>query len=952
MVQGFERREVIQDANERSTSLENELRTIKATGRSVPGIRTPRRANFSRVGETQRKLANALGGAAESVSRGLGMYAEKKMEDWKVEGAMARAEGQTQEELYKNGNRFHRAGWQAMNAKIAGDELYQNELSHIENEGKSMDTKQFQAYLSDKVKELKDNLPANDTATREMINSYALDMYPKLVSKQIVAHNAYNKTQTIDSLRRGLASTAATDTEKEVQELLDPAMYELAPEDFGDTVAAGIMDAYKLGNGAPEKFELAMKGKMVELGLSKDSPKPADVSSITNLIGMAESNNNYNAVFNGENPDLTSMTIKEVLDMQSGKKLDPRSTAVGKYQIIHKTLSELKDKFNIPDDRVFDEDLQEELGLKLLERRGLKDYLSGKISMEDFQMNLAQEWAAIPKDESGLSYYHKDGLNKARVDLDKVRHALQADKEGLGIFDYLNEIGASPATINKVRTARDSYQREKSAKFGADRLLTEDGIKKSAIDLSDEDLIQEIETVKTEKGYTDAWANSLFRSALSQREVARKERKKAIKIQTMIDTNSVINGTKDEQQKAIDIIKTTALSANPEALDPNSPNAFTAQRQAMTDVYRFMHSNGIKDTRITKQWEAATTGDIIDAQGKVTPAAMNAYISYLDAKQAVNDPLFADNLLSSETKTLFHFANNYAQGEDNVDVEKALATAHTLIQEQNSLTGVNNLPWWEDADRAEEITEKLMDDTIPGFLKLFGLGDRQAQMRWSINEESVEAAAKHPSILARIHNEAASLWSTKKHWNNPKAAQDAAVKEASDKILGNVEYIAGSFVYTGNKPSINQRLGLGSIKNGANMVVSRLMSELGPVIWEDYNQTNLYPENQHWVDDVLSTPGNLIEKAQEKTRGVPDFDVRFNESSNALLLYPYEDYERTRPDAVPFILSVEMLKEAADLIRTENEAGFRDWVDSTAKSINPTRYKKLKDSPKSHIGRM
>ena len=116
MVQGFERREVIEDANSKSQNLQ-------AKSLPIPGVRTPKGADFSRVGETQKKLANALGGAAESVANGLGMYAEKKMEDWKVEGAMARAAGQTQEDLAQSGNRFHRAGWQALNAKIAGDEL-------------------------------------------------------------------------------------------------------------------------------------------------------------------------------------------------------------------------------------------------------------------------------------------------------------------------------------------------------------------------------------------------------------------------------------------------------------------------------------------------------------------------------------------------------------------------------------------------------------------------------------------------------------------------------------------------------------------------------------------------------------------------------------------------------------------------------------------------------------
>jgi hypothetical protein len=30
---------------------------------------------------------------------------------------------------------------------------------------------------------------------------------------------------------------------------------------------------------------------------------------------------------------------------------------------------------------------------------------------DDFQMNLAREWASIAKDESGLSYYHGDSMN-------------------------------------------------------------------------------------------------------------------------------------------------------------------------------------------------------------------------------------------------------------------------------------------------------------------------------------------------------------------------------------------------------------------------------------------------------------------------------------------------------------------------------------------------------------
>ena len=99
MVQGFERRDVIEDANSKSRALEPA---------SVPlsPVMRPNPSSFSRVGEAERELADILGKA----DLGLQKYVDKKKDQWMVEGQMARAEGKTEAEISKTGNRFTRSG--------------------------------------------------------------------------------------------------------------------------------------------------------------------------------------------------------------------------------------------------------------------------------------------------------------------------------------------------------------------------------------------------------------------------------------------------------------------------------------------------------------------------------------------------------------------------------------------------------------------------------------------------------------------------------------------------------------------------------------------------------------------------------------------------------------------------------------------------------------------------
>jgi muramidase (phage lysozyme) len=164
----------------------------------------------------------------------------------------------------------------------------------------------------------------------------------------------------------------------------------------------------------------------------RDKPiNPAAFRPLLNLIAEGESNDNYNAYFsnpNNQEVDFTSMTVAEVMTWQKEfvSQGNP-SSAVGRYQIINKTLSGLVNQLEVDTNEKFDKKMQDRLAIALLERRGAKDYVNDRISREEFAANLAKEWAALPKvlgDKPHESYYASDGLNQSRVAVSEVLKAI------------------------------------------------------------------------------------------------------------------------------------------------------------------------------------------------------------------------------------------------------------------------------------------------------------------------------------------------------------------------------------------------------------------------------------------------------------------------------------------------------------------------------------------------
>lgn len=125
--------------------------------------------------------------------------------------------------------------------------------------------------------------------------------------------------------------------------------------------------------------------------------------------------------------NLTDMTVGEIMDMQKGSLGSGRQLfAVGKYQLIPKTMQAAVKTAGISRETKFDEATQEKLGMALIQNRPkLHAYLTGKSdNIHAAMVDASKEWASLPHPDTGSSFY-KSG-NKSSHSVESVKQSLIA----------------------------------------------------------------------------------------------------------------------------------------------------------------------------------------------------------------------------------------------------------------------------------------------------------------------------------------------------------------------------------------------------------------------------------------------------------------------------------------------------------------------------------------------
>lgn len=179
--------------------------------------------------------------------------------------------------------------------------------------------------------------------------------------------------------------------------------------------------------GAQRPFEAAPRtdlggrgGPVIDSrGATSETPATGLHAFIADAEGTGTGTKGYSQTFGnldtGSDTPVEEMTLGEVLKAQTFmKKSGGKSTAVGRYQFVQKTLQGLMRNMGLDKETVFTPALQDRMALELMKARGLDKFREGKMSSTQFATNLSKKWASLPNPKTGRSYYDSS-LNRARV---------------------------------------------------------------------------------------------------------------------------------------------------------------------------------------------------------------------------------------------------------------------------------------------------------------------------------------------------------------------------------------------------------------------------------------------------------------------------------------------------------------------------------------------------------
>lgn len=147
---------------------------------------------------------------------------------------------------------------------------------------------------------------------------------------------------------------------------------------------------------------------------------------------IARGEGDYNSVNRGKaggyrsgKENLEGMTVREVMQAQKNRKFN----AAGRYQIVRETMQDAYRALKLTGDEKFDRETQDRIFEKYLagsRRPAIRDYISGKSdNLKRAVLQASMEWASVASPETGRSYYHGKGKNRASISVREMESALK-----------------------------------------------------------------------------------------------------------------------------------------------------------------------------------------------------------------------------------------------------------------------------------------------------------------------------------------------------------------------------------------------------------------------------------------------------------------------------------------------------------------------------------------------
>jgi muramidase (phage lysozyme) len=171
------------------------------------------------------------------------------------------------------------------------------------------------------------------------------------------------------------------------------------------------------GREAGNLFSFRPRAQTVALAVVRAPAGAGRLARLRDLIAAAEAGPaGYDAVQHGARVRParapTEMTLDEIFAWIAETPGQPH--AIGRYQVIPKTLRHLVARLDLPGHARYSPDVQDLMADQLMREAGLDRFLAGEIGRHAFMNALTRVWAGLPTD-SGKSHYHGYAGNAATM---------------------------------------------------------------------------------------------------------------------------------------------------------------------------------------------------------------------------------------------------------------------------------------------------------------------------------------------------------------------------------------------------------------------------------------------------------------------------------------------------------------------------------------------------------
>lgn len=344
------------------------------------------------------------------------MYADKLALDSEREEAKKAKENEAKYKVYK-------AGRKEIEKHLSTEEVARyNQTAMLK--GKDAADKEFKIgkYLPKQYKTA-DDLPKS---TRKYY-----DIYKKAVGKDAADKNFHVGKYAVEpenykSDRKIEEEKEFKANQKEIHDSLSGKEYDFSKKKF---VPAGTA---KEPANKKKQITPIMSSKGVNPGVKVILEGIASIESKTGEIG-------YNVIQGfvkvKEYPDITKLTLDKLPTVMAlAKKNGSATGALGKYQIMSGTLSDLKRWLHLSGSELFSPAMQDKMAIKLLNNKGLTEWISGTITNLEFMHKIAETWAAVPDPQKGgKSKYSGVGNNKSGMTVAKFNDILNKARKLLSM---------------------------------------------------------------------------------------------------------------------------------------------------------------------------------------------------------------------------------------------------------------------------------------------------------------------------------------------------------------------------------------------------------------------------------------------------------------------------------------------------------------------------------------